>query len=267
MAAGHSPLAQFEVKSLYTLPELGGVDMSITNSALFMILSVIAVGLFFGMAMRKKAMVPGRLQSFGEVIYQFVYTIVEENAGQKGLKYFPVMFTFFLFILAMNLLGMIPHSFAPTSHIIVTFGLGAAMFVFILLVNIIKQGPVNFLKHFVPPGLPLWIAPVIFCIEVVTFLSRPLSLAIRLAANIGAGHTLMKVMAGFVVPAGAAVTAGTVAIGIFPMLFLVFMTGFEFFVAILQAYVFTLLSCLYLGEALVEHHDEHDHFDHEHVSI
>lgn len=263
----HSPLAQFEVKKLYELPTISGIDMSITNSALFLILAVVTIGLFYGIAMRKREMIPGRMQSLGEVIYQFVFTIVEENAGKKGLKFFPFIFTFFLFILSLNLLGMLPYSFAPTSHIIITFGLGATIFVFVVLVNIFKQGPINFIKHFVPPGLPLWIVPVIFCIEIITFLSRPLSLAIRLAANIGAGHTLMKVMAGFVVPVGASITVGTVIIGIFPMLFLIFMTGFEFFVAILQAYVFTLLSCLYLGEALVEHEHEHDHFDHEHVSI
>ena len=264
MAAHHSPLTQFEVHTLYPLPSFHGVDLSLTNSSLFMVLAVLSIALFFGTAMRKGAMVPGRMQGLAEVIYEFAQTLVSENAGKKGLKYFPFIFTVFLFILTLNLLGMIPYGFAPTSHIIITLGLGALAFCFVVLVAIIHQGPVNFIKHFVPAGLPLWIVPVIFCIELVTFLARPFSLAIRLAANIGAGHTLMKVMAGFVMP--GAVTVTSIAIGIFPLIFIIFMTGFEFFVAALQAYVFALLACLYLGEALADHSD-HDHFDEEHLSI
>lgn len=256
MAAGHhSPLEQFEIKPLYELPTYYGVDLSITNSALFMILSVLAVFFFFTIAMRKKAMVPGRLQSFAEVIYQFAHGIVVENAGRGGLKFFPFLFTLFLFILTINLLGMLPYSFTPTSHIIVTLGLGAMVFTFVVIIGLIRQGPIGFFAHFVPPGVPVFILPLLFVIEMISFLSRPFSLAIRLAANIGAGHTLMKVIAGFVLPMGI--------FGVLPLAFNVFMTGLEIFVAILQAYVFTLLSCLYLGEALAEHHhDEPGHANH-----
>lgn len=253
-AEHHSPLSQFEVLPVYKLPTFYGIDMSITNSALFMILAVVSVFFFFTLAMRKKAMVPGRLQSFAEVIYQFAHGIVVENAGKEGLKYFPFIFTLFLFILTINLLGMLPYSFTPTSHIIVTLGMGALVFLVVVLVGLIKQGPIGFFKHFLPDGIPLFILPLLFVIEMVSFLSRPLSLGIRLAANIGAGHTLMKVMAAFVLPMGL--------FGVLPMVFLVFMTGLEIFVAILQAYVFALLSCLYLGEALAEH--DHGHEDHEH---
>jgi F-type H+-transporting ATPase subunit a len=247
----HSPLAQFIVEPVYALPMFQGVDMSVTNSALVMILGVAAVWLFYAFAMRKKSMVPGRLQSFAEVIYEFVEEIVGENAGKEGMKYFPFMFTLFLFISALNILGLFPFSFAPTSHIIVTLGLGATVFIGIVLIGIFKQGPVGFFKHFLPAGIPIAILPLLFVIEMVSFLSRPFSLAIRLAANIGAGHTLMAVMAGFVLPMGV--------FGVLPMAFLLFMSGLEFFVAILQAYVFTLLACLYLGEALGDHdHDEHE---------
>jgi F-type H+-transporting ATPase subunit a len=256
-ADNHSPLAQFEVKPLYELPNFYGIDTSITNSALFMMLSVLVVFFFFTIAMRKRAMVPGRLQGFAEVIYQFAHGIVVENAGREGLKFFPFIFTLFLFILTINLLGMLPYSFTPTSHIIVTLGLGAIVFTFVVIVGLIRQGPIGFFKHFLPDGIPIFILPLLFVIEMVSFLSRPFSLGIRLAANIAAGHTLMKVMAAFVLPMGV--------FGVLPMAFLVFTTGLEIFVAILQAYVFALLSCLYLGEALAEHHhDEHGHHDHTH---
>ncbi len=246
MAEGHSPLAQFEVTPVLALPNLMGIDISITNSALFMLLSVVSVAAFYILSMRKQALVPGRWQSLAEVVYEFVDGIVDENAGHRARKYVPFVFTLFLFILFMNLLGMLPYSFTATSHIIVTFGLAIVVFLGVTIIGLIVQGPVGFFKHFIPEGLPLWIAPVVFLIEMVSYLSRPFSLAIRLAANMTAGHTLMKVIAGFV--------GGMGIFGIAPLAFLVFMTGFEIFVAILQAYVFALLSCMYLGEALADHH-------------
>jgi len=246
VAAGHSPLAQFEVKTVYQLPEVFGIDMSLTNSAMWMLISIAVAFLFFAIATRKKAIVPGRMQSLAEVTYEFIDGIVGENVGHGGKKFFPFIFTLFLFILFMNLCGMLPYSFTPTSHIIVTFAMGAVVFLGVTLAGLIKQGPVGFFKHFIPEGLPIFIAPLVFAIELVSYLSRPFSLAIRLAANMTAGHTLMKVIAGFVLPLGL--------FGVAPLAFLVFMTGFEIFVAILQAYVFTLLACMYLGEALAEHH-------------
>ncbi len=242
----HNPLEQFTVQPLVRMPEFFGIDTSITNSAVFMLLAVVVIGLFFTYAMRKRSEIPGRMQSLAEIIYQFVHGIVEENAGHAGQKFFPIIFTLFLFILFVNFLGLIPFSFAPTSHIIVTFGMGATVFLGITVIGLIKQGPVGFFKHFIPEGLPIWIAPLMLVIELVSYLSRPFSLGIRLAANMAAGHTLMQVMAAFVAPLAF--------FGILPVAFLIFMTGFEFFVAILQAYVFTLLSCMYLGEALADHH-------------
>lgn len=244
--APHGPLDQFAVSPIIQLPTVFGIDTSITNSALFMVLGVLVTILLFVFATRRRATIPGRMQSLAEVTYQFVHGIVEENAGKAGLKYFPFIFSLFLFVLFVNFIGMVPKSFAPTSQIIVTLGMGAFVFICITIIAFVKQGPVGFFKHFVPPGLPLWIAPIMFLIEMVSYLSRPFSLGIRLAANMMAGHTLIHVIAAFVAPLAL--------FGILPIAFLVFMTGFEFFIAILQAYVFTMLCCMYLGEAIEEHH-------------
>ena len=246
MAFNVDPLHQFQINTVYSLPEVFGIDMSITNSAMWMLISVGVCFLFFALAMRKREIVPGRFQSLAEVIYQFADGILEENAGHSARKFFPFIFTLFLFILFMNLCGMLPYSFTPTSHIIVTFGMAVTVFAGITVIAIIKQGPIGFIKHFFPDGVPMLIMPLVVLIELVSYFARPFSLAIRLAANMGAGHTLMKVIAAFVVPLGV--------FGIAPMAFLVFMTGFEIFVAILQAYVFTMLACMYLGEALAEHY-------------
>ena len=245
-AAAHSPLEQFTVSPVLKLPELFGIDASITNSSLFMLLSVLAVGLFFGYGMRKRAAIPGRFQSLAEVTYQFVDDIVRENVGHDGKRFFSIIFTVFLFVLFVNLLGLLPYSFSPTSHIIVTFGLAAFVFTGITIIAFIKKGPVGFFKHFIPEGLPIFIVPLIFLIELISFLSRPFSLGIRLAANMVAGHTLIKVIAGFVIPMGF--------MGVLPLAFIVLLNGMEVFVCILQAYVFTLLSSIYLSEALSDHH-------------
>jgi F-type H+-transporting ATPase subunit a len=244
--AEHGPLDQFLVSPIYELPKVFGIDVSITNSALFMLIAVFVTTVLFVVAMRKRATIPSRSQSLAEITYQFVEGIVEENVGHDGKKYFAFIFTLFLFILSLNLIGTLPYTFAATSHIIVTFGMGAFVFVCITLIALVKKGPIGFFKHFIPEGLPLIMAPLMLVIELVSYLSRPFSLGIRLAANIAAGHTLVKVIAAFVFPLGL--------FGVLPIAFLMFMTGLEIFVAILQAYVFTLLSCMYLGEALSDHH-------------
>lgn len=242
----HSPLEQFTVSPIVNLPKMFGIDPSITNSALFMLLSVAVIALFYMLAMRKRATVPSRSQSLAEIMYQFVNTIVDENVGHDGKKFFPFLFSLFLFILFMNLLGLVPYSFTPTSHIIVTFGMGAFVFLGVTLVAFIKKGPIGFFKHFIPEGLPIVVVPIIFLIELISFLARPISLSLRLAANMIAGHTLLKVVAGFVFALGIG--------GALPLVFLVLLYGIEFFVCILQAYVFTLLASIYLGEALSDHH-------------
>ena len=248
--AHHGPLDQFAVSPVYKLPHIFGIDGSVTNSSAVMLLSVFVLFLFFTIALRKRAVVPGRMQSLAEVMYTFVRGVIGENAGEAGLKYMPFIFTLFLFILGMNLMGLLPYSFAPTSHIVVTLCLGAFTFVGITLIGIIKKGPIGFFKHFIPAGIPIFIAPMIFLIEIVSYMARPFSLGLRLAANMIAGHTLIHVIAGFVIP----LSALSIVAALLPVLFLVFMTGLEVFVAILQAYIFALLCCMYLGEALADDH-------------
>lgn len=242
----HSPLAQFEIKPIHELPPFFGYDISFTNSSLFMVLAIMGAWMFFALAMRRQALIPGRWQSMAEGTYGFVQGVVRENAGEAGMRYFPFIFTLFLFILFMNLLGMVPYSFTPTSHIITTFGMSFVVFAGITLVAIIKQGPIGFLKHFIPSGMPIALIPMILLIELVSYIARPFSLAIRLAANMIAGHILLKVIAGFVFPLGI--------FGIAPLVFSTLITGLEVFVALLQAYVFALLSSIYLGEALADEH-------------
>lgn len=246
MAEGHSPLTQFVVSPIIELPRVFGYDISFTNASLFMVLAVLVTGLFFGLALRRPHLIPGRLQGLAEVMYEFVNGIVQENAGHHSKKFVPYIFALFLFILFCNLLGMIPFSFTATSHIIVTFGVAAMVFVTITLLGLVHQGPVKFFAHFIPEGLPKVIIPVVFLIEFISFMSRPVSLSIRLAANMMAGHTLLKVIASFVVPLGL--------FGVAPVAFLTLLTGFEIFIAILQAYIFTLLTSMYLGEAVADAH-------------
>ena len=241
-----SPLAQFEVHPLLALPDIAGVNMSLTNSSFMMLVGVVVATLFFALSMRRQSMVPGRMQSLAEVTYQFVHGMVDDNAGHAAKRYFPFILTLFLLILFMNLLGMVPYAFTPTSHIIVTFGLSATVFVGVTAIAIAIKGPIGFFSHFIPEGMPIVLIPIIFLIELVSYLARPLSLSIRLAANMIAGHTLLKVIVGFVFPMGL--------FGIAPLLFSTFLVGFEIFIAILQAYVFALLSTMYLSEALADHH-------------
>lgn len=246
---GHSPLAQFEIAPLQSLPPLhiAGYDVSFTNSALWMVLAIVAIIAFLLPASRKTTLVPNRLQSAGEMIVEFVGNTVTESAGKEGMKYFPIVFTLFIFILTCNLLGMIPGSFTVTSHIIVTFALAAFIFVGVTLIAICKHGFGKFLHFFLPEGTPLVMAPLLFVIEFFSYLARPVSLSIRLAANMMAGHVTMKVIAGLIITFG--MTVGLVSM--FPLL--LFLTGFEIAIAIIQAYIFTILACVYLHDALHLH--------------
>ena len=244
--AGHSPLAQFEITPLHKL-NLAGYDVSFTNSALWMVLAVVAIVAFLLPASRKKSLVPNRLQGAAEMLVEFVGNTVQESAGKEGMKFFPIIFSLFMFILTCNLFGMIPMSFAVTSHIIVTFALAAFVFVGVTLVAIFKHGIVKFLHFFLPEGAPWWIAPLLIVIEFFSYLSRPVSLSIRLAANMMAGHVTMKVIAGLIITFGMAIGV----ISMFPLL--LFLTGFEIAIAIIQAYIFTILACVYLNDALHLH--------------
>jgi F-type H+-transporting ATPase subunit a len=240
------PLHQFEVYPLVRLPELAGYNIDFTNASLFMVLAVLGTVLLMNLGMRGRALVPGRWQSVVELSYGFVANTVKDNVGSAGRPYFPFIFTLFMFILMCNLLGMVPYSFTVTSHIIVTFVLASAIFVGVTIIAIMKHGLGKFLGFFLPHGTPWWMAPMMYMIELFSYLARPVSLSVRLTANMMAGHTMLKVIAGFVVSLG--IIGGWAPLGL-----LVILTGFEIFVAILQAYIFTVLTCVYLNDALHLH--------------
>lgn len=236
---------QFEIQRIVPL-KIWGYDASFTNSSLFMVLALLGITGFFIAAMRTRSLVPGRMQSMAEMTYEFVANMVRSNVGEDGLKYFPFVFTLFLFILTLNLMGMLPYAFTVTSHIIVTFALAATVFVMVTVLGFVKNG-FGFLKLFVPSGVPFWLMPVIVPIELISYFIRPISHSVRLFANMMAGHTMLKVFGGFVVGLGA---LG----GWAPLLFMVPFTGLEVVVAGLQAFVFALLTCIYLNDALHMHH-------------
>ena len=246
----HSPVEQFTIKALLHL-ELFGFDISFSNSALFMILAVVLSVLFLTFAMRPRQMVPGRAQAMAEMMYEFISDMVSSNVGKEGRPFFPFIFTLFVFLLFGNMLGLIPYSYTFTSQIVVTFVLAAFIFIGITLIAIIKHGW-HFLTFFVPPGAPKVLIPFLIIIEVVSYFVRPVSLSVRLFANMLAGHTMLKVFAGLAVMITGA--GGIYAPGaLLPFLALIGLTGLEVLVAALQAYVFTILTCMYLNDALHLH--------------
>lgn len=251
------PIHQFVITPYVDL-KVGGVDLSFTNSSLWMMIGVLLSITILTMATRRKALVPGRMQVLGEMLYEFVANMIRENIGSGGRQYFPLIFTLFMVVLMGNLLGMIPYSFTYTSHIIVTMALALLIFFTVLIIGVVKHGPA-FFSFLVPPGVPVWLFPLIIPIELVSFLARPVTLSVRLFANMMAGHLMLKVFAGFSVSMlGAAVAAnmapaGFVA-GLVPMFFNVILIGFEFLIALLHAYVFTVLSCIYLKDTVELHH-------------
>ena len=246
----HSPVEQFTIKALMHI-ELFGYDVSFSNSALFMMLTVILSVAYLTYAMRNRDMVPGRLQASAEMLYEFVSEMVRSNVGSEGRPFFPFIFTLFIFLLLGNMLGLIPYSYTFTSQIVVTFVLAAFIFVGVTLVALIKHG-MHFFSFFVPPGAPKVLIPFLIIIEVISYFVRPVSLSVRLFANMLAGHTMLKVFAGLAVMitgAGGVAVAGS----ILPFLALIGLTGLEVLVAGLQAYVFTILTCMYLNDALHLH--------------
>lgn len=238
-----SPVEQFKLKSLVPL-ELGGVDLSFTTSSLWMTVTVATVTAFLTLSMRGGRLVPGRWQSMAEMSYEFIANMIRENVGAEGRKYFPFIFTLFMFILVGNLVGMIPFAYTFTSQIIVTFVMAATIFVGVTVIGLIRHG-LHFFSLFVPSGTPLILAPLLIPIEIISYFVRPVSLSVRLFANMMAGHTMMKVFGGFTVLLGV--------LGVAPIILLVALTGFEIMVAVLQAYVFTVLTCLYLNDAIHLH--------------
>ena len=243
---GHSPIAQFELKTLVPL-KIFGVDASFTNSSMFMLLATGLVIAFLMSAMRARALVPTRLQSVAEMIYEFVATTVRENVGEKGMKFFPLVFALFIFVLVLNLMGMIPGAFTVTSHIVITAAMALLVIGIVILYGIAQHG-LGFFKLFVPSDVPAWLLPIMIPIEVISFISRPISLAVRLFANMLAGHIALKIFAGFV--GTLAFAGGWMILAPLPLALTVGLTALEFLVAVLQAYVFAVLTCIYLNDAV-----------------
>ncbi len=242
-----NPIHQFVIQPLINIPA-GAVDLSFTNSSLWMAIAVVASTVFLTMAMRRKALVPGRAQIIAEGAYEFVARMIRENIGPKGRQYFPLIFTLFMTVLLGNMLGLLPYSFTFTSHLIVNAALAFLIFLVVVIIGFAKHGT-HFLHIFLPPGMPLWLTPLIVPIEVLSFLIRPVTLSVRLFANMIAGHIMLKVFAGFSADM-VAMGAGGVALGILPMLFNSVLIGFELLIAFLQAYVFAVLSCIYLKDTV-----------------
>jgi len=244
-----SPLSQFEIKKIIPI-EAFGYDISFTNSALAMLLTVILMIIFMLFGLNKSSIIPTRSQSILESTYEFIANMIGDNIGKEGLKYFSFIFTLFLFILLGNVLGMFPYSFTWTSHIIVTFAIAFVIFLGVTLIAILKHGLVKFLGFFAPSGVPKPMLLLLIPIEIISYLSRPISLSVRLFANMMAGHTLLKVIGGFVFVLGA----NTFIIGgVLPLAFLIALTGLEIVIAFLQAYVFAILTCLYINDAIHLH--------------
>jgi F-type H+-transporting ATPase subunit a len=240
---GHSPLSQFEIHPIIPI-EIGGTDISFTNSSMFMLIALVLISVFLIGGMRRNALVPGRWQVAAEMSYEFIAGLLRDTVGSEGRKYFPIVFTIFMFVLFGNLLGMVPYSFTFTSHIIVTFAMAAVVFIGVTILGFAKHG-FHFFTFFVPPGVSVALWPLLIPIEIISYLSRPISLSVRLFANMLAGHTLLKVFAGFVFALSFA--------GVVPLAFIVALTGLEILIAFLQAYVFTILTCLYINDALHLH--------------
>jgi len=241
-----NPMHQFIVYRIGPEISLGNIDISFTNASLFMIISALAIiGVFFA-GTRRKAVIPTKIQLLTELSYTLVSKMISDTAGSKAKPYFPFIFSLFMFVLFCNMLGMLPYSFTVTSHIIVTFALAAIIFIGVTIIGFVNHG-VGYLKLFIPSGVPVVLLPIIVIIEMISYLARPVSLSVRLFANMMAGHTMLKVFGGFVISLG-------IIGGWLPLSFTVALIGLEILIAFLQAYVFAILTCIYLNDALNLNH-------------
>ncbi len=248
MASGSEidPIHQFELQKLLEFKAFG-LDLSFTNSSLWMLVAVTVICIVTVLGSAQRAVIPGRLQSLAEMAYEFVAATLTGVTGREGMKFFPFVFSLFMFVLTANTLGMVPGAFTTTSHVIVTAAFAVLVIAVVVVAGIFAHGS-HFFGLFVPSGMPGWLLPFMVVIEVVSFASRPVSLALRLFGNMLAGHIALKVFGGFVaalIAAGAAVLLSPL-----PLLLAIALTAFEFLVAFLQAYVFTILTCVYLNDAL-----------------
>ena len=243
------PIHQFQIVNLFSLGKLGNAEIAFTNSALFMLIAVVGLTLFLVAGTAGGKDVPTRLQSAAELSYEFVATMVRSTVGQEGMRFFPFVFTLFMFVLALNMFGLIPYGFTVTSHIIVTAALAITVFLTVLIYGLWRHG-LHFFNLFVPKGVPIYILPMIIGIEILSFISRPISHSVRLFANMLAGHIALKVFAGFIILLGSALGAIGWAGGVLPFAMIVALTALEMLVAFLQAYVFAVLTCIYLNDAI-----------------
>ena len=241
-----NPMHQFNVYKIGPEIKINGIDLSFTNASLFMLISGIFISLFLLLGTKDRKIVPGKFQLISEMLYNFISKMISDTAGKKAKPYFSFIFSLFIFVLFCNMVGMLPYSFTVTSHIVVTLAFAMFIFIGVTILGFVIHG-FKYLKIFVPSGVPMVLLPIIMIIEIISYLSRPVSLSVRLFANMMAGHTMLKVFGGFVI------SLGLVA-GWLPLTFSVALTGLEILVAFLQAYVFAILTCIYLNDALNLHH-------------
>jgi F-type H+-transporting ATPase subunit a len=243
------PIHQFNVYTIFTIGHIGGYTIGFTNASVYMLLTVALILLLAVRGFKGRQLVPGRFQSAAELSYVFVATMIRSNAGEDGMKFFPLVYSIFMFILVANVVSIIPYTFSVTSQIIVTASFALLVFFIVLFYGFYKNG-LKFFKIFVPQGIPIYILPLVVVIEIISFLSRPLSHSVRLFANMLAGHITLKVFAGFVAMLGASFgTIGWIG-GVAPLALTVALTALELLVAFLQAYVFAILTCIYLNDAI-----------------
>jgi F-type H+-transporting ATPase subunit a len=242
------PIHQFEIHKIFTLGHIGNQEIAFTNSSAYMFGAVALIGLLMLGGSAGRRLIPTRFQSVAELSYEFVGNTLRGSVGDEGMKFFPLVFSIFMFILMANLIGIVPYTFTVTSHLIITLALALMVFLTVLLYGLYKNG-LGFFKLFVPHGIPIYILPLIVVIEVISFLSRPVSHSVRLFANMLAGHITLKVFAGFVTSLSALGALG-IAGSVLPLAMTTALTALELLVAFLQAYVFTILTCIYLNDAL-----------------
>jgi F-type H+-transporting ATPase subunit a len=242
------PIHQFEIHKIFSLGTFGGHEIAFTNSSLYMVIAVLLIALLLIGATSGRSLVPGRMQSLAELSYEFVATTIRSTAGSEGMKFFPLVFSLFMFILVANIVGLIPYTFTITSHIIITVSLALLVFLTVVIYGFWKNG-LHFFKLFVPSGIPIFILPLVVFIEVFSFFLRPISHSVRLFANMLAGHIALKVFASFI-PLLAGLGIAGYAGAVMPLGMVIALTALELLVAFLQAYVFTILTCIYLNDAI-----------------
>ncbi|KWV48367.1 ATP synthase F0F1 subunit A [Bradyrhizobium macuxiense] len=241
------PIHQFNIEPLFTLGHIGNYTIAFTNSSLYMFIAVLLIALL--MLASGRELVPGRLQSMAEISYEFVASTIRSNAGADGMKFFPLIFSIFMFLCVSNLVGVIPYTFTIASHLIVTFAMAIMVFLTVLIYGVYKNG-LKFFKIFVPSGIPIYILPLVMFIEVLSFFLRPVSHSVRLFANMLAGHIALKVFAGFVAMLGFSLGALGWVGGVLPLALTIALYALEILVAFLQAYVFAILTVIYLNDAI-----------------